>query len=304
MEKKTKEMKIITQKQFNDRISRTKGNSVEFVNVLFEDIEFTRKDKNMFFTSCKFVAGYLQGALGISYLDERIKGSFTNSKFDNCIFEHAILDHVDFDGCMLDNCTFDCCKFIDCNFKGASIRNTTFVSCRITGFTSFIGTGFINCDFENSVINFQTVSFANAFIRRTKGLDSIPMACPSDGSFIGWKKVIVWKDGAPKCIPYIDRSSIEYIYIVKLEIPAKAKRSSATSSKCRCNYAKVLGIYNAAGTRKAGIDEVFNANRAGAMYTVGKYVYADEFDDNRWNECSHGIHFFVDKQNAVNYGFN
>ena len=36
-------------------------------------------------------------------------------------------------------------------------------------------------------------------------------------------------------------------------------------------------------------------------YRKGEIVYADEFDSNRWNECSHGIHFFVDRKRAVNY---
>ena len=32
-----------------------------------------------------------------------------------------------------------------------------------------------------------------------------------------------------------------------------------------------------------------------------RYKYADSWDDNCWNECSHGIHFFIDRQSAVNY---
>ena len=36
-------------------------------------------------------------------------------------------------------------------------------------------------------------------------------------------------------------------------------------------------------------------------YKVGELVIPDSFDENRWNECSHGIHFFINKQNAINY---
>ena len=49
-----------------------------------------------------------------------------------------------------------------------------------------------------------------------------PLQCPETGSFIGYKKA------ADK--------------IVMLEICADAKRSSATSRKCRCSKAKVLSI--------------------------------------------------------------
>ena len=36
-------------------------------------------------------------------------------------------------------------------------------------------------------------------------------------------------------------------------------------------------------------------------YVKGEMVYPDSFDDNRWNECSHGIHFFINKEDALNY---
>nr|DAE41777.1 MAG TPA: hypothetical protein [Caudoviricetes sp.] len=37
------------------------------------------------------------------------------------------------------------------------------------------------------------------------------------------------------------------------------------------------------------------------IYKVGEIVTVDDFDDNRWNECSTGIHFFINRQEAVNY---
>lgn len=87
--------------------------------------------------------------------------------------------------------------------------------------------------------------------------------------------------------------------IVELEIPAEAKRSSATNRKCRCDKAKVLSIRDLSGTVKldlavSGYDEEF-------IYEVGKTVFVDDFDDNRWNECSTGIHFFITRSEAVNY---
>ena len=52
--------------------------------------------------------------------------------------------------------------------------------------------------------------------------------CPQEGAFIGWKKC---KDGK----------------LVKLLILEDAKRSSATTRKCRCSKAKVLKIIDAKG---------------------------------------------------------
>ena len=108
----------------------------------------------------------------------------------------------------------------------------------------------------------------------------IPFACPSDGSFIGWKKV-------NNCL-------------IMLEIPEDAKRCSCTSQKCRCDKAKVLGITNL--DTNESVSEIKNTSYFPAVtYVVGEMVYPDSFDENRWNECSHGIHFFINKQNAIDY---
>lgn len=53
-------------------------------------------------------------------------------------------------------------------------------------------------------------------------LGFIPINCPSDGAFVGWKKVQ-------------DK-------LIKLLIPEDAKRCSATTYKCRCDKAQVLAI--------------------------------------------------------------
>ena len=50
------------------------------------------------------------------------------------------------------------------------------------------------------------------------------------------------------------------------------------------------------------VNEILNTNQAELLYKVGEMVYPDDaFDENRWNECSHGIHFFVNKQEAIDY---
>ena len=109
---------------------------------------------------------------------------------------------------------------------------------------------------------------------------SIPLACPSDGSFIAWKKV--------------------HGMLIQLEIPKDAKRSSATTNKCRCDKAKVLSITDLNGANP--INEIINISREPhTTYKVGEMVYPDSFDEDRWNECSHGIHFFINKQDAINY---
>ena len=120
----------------------------------------------------------------------------------------------------------------------------------------------------------------NAELRNAKNVPFIPYACPDFGAFIGYKKA---SD-----------------YIVELEIQANAKRLSATSRKCRCDKAKVLRILNFDRT-VADVSQVKSNFDDNFVYQVGEIVSVDNFDEDRWNECSTGIHFFINFQEAVNY---
>ena len=103
--------------------------------------------------------------------------------------------------------------------------------------------------------------------------------CP-DGAFIGYKKA----------------SS----HIVKLLVPEDAKRSSATTLKCRCSKAKVLEIQNLDGS-KSDLKAVPSDRDENFIYVVGKEKEVEDFDEDRWNECSTGIHFFISREMAVKY---
>ena len=119
-----------------------------------------------------------------------------------------------------------------------------------------------------------------ANLREAKDVN-YPMACPECGSFTAWKKAA---NG----------------YIVELLIPKDAKRSSATGRKCRCNKAKVVAIYYPDMT-PAPIKSVKSNWDSDFIYKVGKTVKVSNFDEDRWNECAPGIHFFITKQEAIDY---
>ncbi len=92
------------------------------------------------------------------------------------------------------------------------------------------------------------------------------LICPEIGGFFAWKKVV---SGAT----------------IKLYIPANAKRmSSLVGRKCRAEYVKVvLG---------SGISD------RGGEYKCGEIYRPDKYDDDIRVECSHGVHFFMTKQEA------
>ena len=105
------------------------------------------------------------------------------------------------------------------------------------------------------------------------------LQCPEKGSFIGYKKA--------------------GYRIVELLITEDSLRSSATSRKCRCSKAKVLSITDFNNTEN--FDMVASSYDKNFIYKVGEIIEVKDFDENRWNECSTGIHFFITRQEAINY---
>ena len=128
--------------------------------------------------------------------------------------------------------------------------------------------------------NLCDANLSNANLYGAKNLPFIPYVCPDTGSFIGYKKA--------------------NNMIIKLEITEDAKRTSATSRKCRCNKAKVLGIYDY-NHNLLEDKEVASDRDKDFIYRVGEIVEVENFDEDRWNECSTGIHFFINFQEAVKY---
>ena len=131
-------------------------------------------------------------------------------------------------------------------------------------------------------VNLKNANIINAEISENTKID-YPIACPETGSFIGYKKA-----GCEK--------------IVKLQICEDAKRSSATTKKCRCSKALVLAIENMDGS-DSGLQEIESHFDPCFIYRVGEIAEVYNFDNDRWRECASGIHFFMDRQDAVEYGF-
>ena len=128
--------------------------------------------------------------------------------------------------------------------------------------------------------NLTHANLTDANLTRAKNIPFIPTCCPDSGSFVGWKKA--------------------HAKIVKLLIPEDAERLSAAGRKCRCNKAVVIAIENLDG-RESGLNEVPSDYDCDFIYKIGETVSVAYFDKYRFNECSTGIHFFINRQEAVNY---
>ena len=143
-------------------------------------------------------------------------------------------------------------------------------------------------DLSGADLSGANLSRANLFradyIEKAKNL-FYPIACPEIGAFVGWKKARV-KTSGHECI-------------VKLEITEDAVRSSGTGRKCRCSKATVLEIQDLEGIV---LEQVAVSDRdENFHYIPGTVVSVSDFDENRWNECSTGIHFYITREEAVRH---
>ncbi|MFI3236783.1 MAG: pentapeptide repeat-containing protein [Lachnospiraceae bacterium] len=180
------------------------------------------------------------------------------------IFEYDLSD-ADLSGANLSGADLSDADLSGANLSGANLRGADLSGANLSG-ANLRGADISDADLSD--------------LRHSPTTSFYALQCPESGAFIGYKKA----DGK----------------IVKLLITEDAKRSSATSRKCRCSKAEVISITNIDGTTysetgvKSDHDYTF-------VYEVGQTVEVKDYDDNRWNECAAGIHFFITRDEAVQY---
>lgn len=152
------------------------------------------------------------------------------------------------------------------NMRGACLRESSLRGADLNGANLFS-------------VDLSDADLYGVDLSKVIDLPYIPMACPDSGSFIGWKKA--------------------HYQIVKLQILEDSLRSSSTGRKCRCNKALVLAIENIDGS-PSSLKSVCSNFDESFVYTVGEIVESD-FCMDRFMECAAGIHFFVNRQEAVHY---
>ena len=159
----------------------------------------------------------------------------------------ANLRHADLQGAYLRGANLRHADLQGANLRGANLRGANLRGANLRD------ANLRDADLNNTKIDYNTAG--------------MHLACPESGSFDAWKKC---EDGV----------------LVKVKIPADAKRSSATTLKCRAERVEVLEVIGA---------EVGIGLHDGTKYRQGAVVSCDRWDDDRWSECSRGIHFFMNR---------
>ena len=160
-------------------------------------------------------------------------------------------------------------NLIGANLRGADLRGADLSDANLRGAdlsdANLIGANLIGANLRGADLRGAQANHGTSFFH---------LQCPEEGSFIGWKKC---------------RNGV----IVKLLILEDALRSSATSRKCRASKVQVLEIF--------GSDIGISSHDNNFQYRKDEIIEIDNFDTDRWNECSTGIHFFITKEEAEHY---
>ena len=190
------------------------------------------------------------------------------------------LRSVDLAGAHLNNANLANTDLRTANLIGADLRGAILIGANLTGanlcYTNLRGADLRCANLTGAHLN--NANLEGAYI--TGETAFFHLQCPEKGSYIGYKRC---------------RNN----RIVELFIPADAKRSSATTRKCRASKAKVLNITSLKGT--IDFEMAFSLYDPSFVYKVGEIVEVEDFDENRWNECGAGIHHFITRDEAVNY---
>lgn len=231
--------------------------------------------KNCYFKRCDITCSWLQGSDLIESVFKFCSLSqLTLSKCSMCgiVAVFSDFDHCIFDASDMTSGVFAKCSLSSGSFLRSNLSFTKFLECHINLCV------FVDSDMSSS--KFQLCNIINISVNNVENFPHIPMTCPETGSFMAWKRAGV--------------------YIVKLLIPEDARRSSATGRKCRCDKAFVVAIEDIDGTPSI-MQKVTSDYDENFIYRVGETVTEPKFCDNRFRECASGIHFFMTRQEAVEY---
>lgn len=206
-----------------------------------------------------------------------------NVSFEDYTGEIVNLEGADFRGCDLSSAEFCYCNLYGADFTGANLEGCEFIDC-------YFGDAPVLKGAENICARKPKSPYYHKNYLQFYSIFDIKMPLETVGQeLIVYKILLVWNDD----------EKFE-VAIAKLLVPADAKRIVFKDSKCRCEKAKVLDIYSIDKTRHFayGFSCMYDKH---FKYTVGEEVCADRFDEDAKLVCTHGIHFFLTEEEAVEY---
>lgn len=219
----------------------------------------------------KRVNGQLCDARDIELCDMNLRGfdlsymDFTLGVFKNVCFDEVNFSHSSIENALFENCTFCGADFRHANMRTCAMRYNDLTGANIKGADLFAAV-LEHAKLDGIIYNEETKWFK--------------LHCPETGPFLGYKKC------------FNNR-------LVQLLIPEDAKRTSATMNSCRCSKAKVLTIKSF--DYKEEFDEACSLVDENFVYRKGEWVEVPDFNEDRWQDSTRGIHFWLTREEALAY---
>ena len=215
------------------------------------------------------------------------------------LIQEAVKVWADLSGANLSGANLSGANLSGANLSGANLSGANLSKANLFGANLFranlsganlskanlSGANLFGANLSEANLSEANISGANLFEANLSEADlsrakNAELACartsivPDHGPLFGWKQC---------------RNGV----LVRLFIPSKAKRSNATGRKCRAERAKVLEVI--------GAEIGFSHHDASFTYKAGQWVRPDKWNENRWKECSNGIHFYLTRIEAESH---
>jgi len=216
-------------------------------------------------------------ALWLADANGGIRANLSGANLSGANLSWADLSGANLSGANLNGAYLSDANLRDANLIGANLSRADLRDANL------IGANLRDADLSGANLSWADLSRADlngADLNGAKGADlalAIRMHIPPTGPFWAWKKC----------------HSVSGDVIVKLLVPEDARRSHGAERKCRAEFVNVLEVI--------GAEECYSDHTPRTIYRAGQRVTADSWDDNRWDTCSHGINFFLTKEEAEAY---
>ena len=191
----------------------------------------------------------------------------------------AILESADIRSANLRDANLSDANLSDANLRDASLRDA-----------SLLGTDLLGADLRGANLRGAILDGANL---RGAILDGANL----DGAIFTENWLIV----PPVGQSFTAFKKVAKGVVLELLIPGSAQRtSSLIGRKCRANEALVVGVVRGAANNAGIYRSLHDPN---FTYEVGKMAREPAFNPDIRVECTTGIHFFMTKEEAINYKF-
>ena len=186
------------------------------------------------------------------------------------------IDYANLENANLENANLENANLENANLRYANLRYANLYNANLYNANLY------NANLENANLRYANLRYANLYNANLENANLNESEQARLGKIIK-EKVIVFKKCQQK--------------IVELELQVGSIVFSINNNKCRTNKAKVISID---GDKTKGLT-IASDHDTSFIYEVGKTIEIEDFNLMYNVECSTGIHFFYNREDAENW---